>query len=129
MFTIEQIKAAHAKVHSGADFPDYVQDLIQLGVIFYETYVKDGHTEYYGEANYQITSGPVYEPLIIATKTDRIAFLDDLKAHQRGLTNYMAFCNDCARSGIAKWAMDMQKRTCTYYDWAGNEILVENIPN
>lgn len=129
MFTIEQIKAAHAKVHSGADFPDYVQDLIQLGVIFYETYVNDGHTEYYGEANYQITSDPVYEPLIIATKSDRTAFLDDLKAHQHGLTNYRAFCNDCARSGIAKWTMDMQKRTCTYYDEAGNEILVENIPN
>lgn len=129
MFTLEQIKTAHAKVQSGADFPDYVQDLIQLGVILYETYVSDGHTEYYGEANYQINSGSVYAPLNIASKSDRAAFLDDLKAHQRGLTNYMAFCNDCARSGIAKWTMDMQKRTCTYYDAAGNEILVENIPN
>jgi len=27
MFTIEQIKAAHNKVNSGADFPQYVQTI------------------------------------------------------------------------------------------------------
>lgn len=32
MFTIEQIKEAHSKVKSGADFPNYIQDLIILGV-------------------------------------------------------------------------------------------------
>ncbi len=32
MFTIEQIKEAHAKVKSGADFPNYIHDLIILGV-------------------------------------------------------------------------------------------------
>ena len=30
MFTIAQIKEAHSKVKSGADFPQYIQDLIQL---------------------------------------------------------------------------------------------------
>ena len=44
MFTIDQIKEAHSKVKSGADFPQYVQDLIKLGVIHYTTYVRDGHT-------------------------------------------------------------------------------------
>lgn len=129
MFTLEEIKAAHAKVKSGADFPDYVQDLIQLGIIFYETHVTDGHTDYYGEANFKVTSGPVYDKLIIAAKSDRVSFQDDLKAHQRGLTNYMAFCNDCARSGIAKWTMDIKQKTCTYYDLSGNEILTEKIPD
>ena len=41
MFTLEQIKSAHSKVKSGADFPNYVQDIIKLGVIFYETHVSD----------------------------------------------------------------------------------------
>lgn len=129
MFTLEQIKAAHAKVKSGADFPNYVQDLIQLGVIYYETYVIDGHTEYYGIAGYKVTSGPVYDNLIIVAESDRISFQNDLKAHQRGLTNYMAFCNDCARSGIAKWTMDMKQKTCIYYDLSGNEMLMEKIPD
>jgi uncharacterized protein YbcV (DUF1398 family) len=42
MFTIEQIKIAHTKVRSGADFPNYIQDLINLGITSYETYVADG---------------------------------------------------------------------------------------
>ncbi len=27
MFTVEQIKTAHSKVKSGADFPAYIQDI------------------------------------------------------------------------------------------------------
>ena len=30
MFTIKQIKDAHSKVKSGADFPKYMQDIIVL---------------------------------------------------------------------------------------------------
>jgi hypothetical protein len=41
MFTIEQIKSAHTKVKSGADFPNYFKDLIQLGVTSYEAFVAD----------------------------------------------------------------------------------------
>lgn len=47
MFILEQIKTAHSKVKSGADFPKCIQDLKQLGVAYYETYVEDGHTDYY----------------------------------------------------------------------------------
>ena len=32
MFIIEQIKTAHSKVKSGADFTDYIQELKILGV-------------------------------------------------------------------------------------------------
>lgn len=32
MFTIQQIKDAHSKVKSGADFPAYIQDIKKLGV-------------------------------------------------------------------------------------------------
>lgn len=52
MFTLEQIKEAHAKVRSGADFPTYVQDLIGLGVTCYQTYVSDGHTDYFGKKGF-----------------------------------------------------------------------------
>jgi len=34
----------------------------------------------------------------------------------------------CAAFGIEKWAICMDKMTCTYYDIAENEILVEKIP-
>lgn len=41
MFTIEQIKAAHSKVKSGADFPSYIREIKQLGVTGYEVSVSD----------------------------------------------------------------------------------------
>jgi hypothetical protein len=34
MFAVEQIKTAHSKVKSGADFPAYIQDIKKLGVTF-----------------------------------------------------------------------------------------------
>ena len=56
MFTIEQIKAAHSKVKSGADFPGYIQDIKRLGVNAFETWVIDSHTEYFGKDGYHIRS-------------------------------------------------------------------------
>lgn len=129
MFTLEQIKVAHSKVKSGADFPAYIQDLKKLGVTTYETFVADGHSEYNGIKNYKISSTSIYEMLPIANSSTPEQFKADLKAHQQGKTDYPTFCNDCAKSGIEKWVVCLQKMTCTYYDKAGNETLTEQIPS
>ena len=128
MFTVEQIKAAHNKVNSGADFPAYIQDIKKLGVTYYETFVADGHTDYFGANDYKTSSVAKYDTLTIAPVSNIEQFKTDIKAHQQGKTDYLNFCNDCAKSGIEKWAVCMDKMTCTYYDKAGNEILVEQIP-
>jgi len=129
MFTTEQIKAAHSKVKSGADFPNYVQELIQLGVTSYETFVADGHTDYFGKEDYKTSSVAKYNPLIIAQESNVEQFKADLKAHQQGQTDYMTFCNDSAKSGVEKWVVCMGKMTCAYYDLSGKEMLVERIPS
>lgn len=128
MFTVEQIEQAHQKVKSGADFPKYIQEIKQMGVTGFETWVKDSHTEYFGANAYQTQSNPQYDELSIAEKSEKAKFVDYLKKHQRGETNYYAFCTHCAETGIEKWIVDLAKMTCTYYDKAGNEILVEQIP-
>jgi len=128
MFTLEQIKAAHSKVKSGADFPGYMKEIKQLGVIGYDTFVADGHTDYYGENNFKTSTGVKYDSLAIAEKSNADQFKHDLKSHQQGKTDYPTFCSDCAKSGIEKWAVRMDKMTCTYYDRAGDEILVELVP-
>jgi uncharacterized protein YbcV (DUF1398 family) len=128
MFTIEQIKAAHSKVKSGADYPAYVQEIIKLGVIGYETHVKDGNTIYFGPDNYCIESGPKYEVLIVSERSDRESFVRDLKAHQEGKTTYPGFCLDSARAGIEKWVVNTSEMTCTYLDKAGKILVVESIP-
>ena len=128
MFTIEQIKAAHSKVKSGADFPNYVQDLIKLGVVRYNSFVTDGHIEYEGDNNYHIQSNPNYEALPVSQISDIPAFQHYLKLHQQGQTNYPTFCGHAAETGVEKWTVDMSKMTCTYYDREGNEMLREEIP-
>ncbi|WP_118974791.1 DUF1398 domain-containing protein [Taibaiella koreensis] len=128
MFTIDQIYAAHSKVRSGADFPQYIRDLRQLGITGYRTYVADGHTDYHDAEGYKASSEPKYNALSIAGTSDAIQFAADLKAHQQGKTDYPTFCKDCARSGIEKWIVSMDQMTCIYYDKTGQEILAEAIP-
>ncbi|MBL7702643.1 MAG: DUF1398 domain-containing protein [Ferruginibacter sp.] len=128
MFQLSQIKEAHAKVKSGADFPAYVQDLIQLGVSAYDTFVTDGHTVFTGSDNYTIASEQKYAPLEIAANSDAAKFKQYLQMHQQGQTDYPAFCRHSAETGVEKWTVDMNAMTCTYYDQSGNKMLEEKIP-
>ena len=128
MFTVVQIKAAHGKVKSGADFPNYIREIKALGVRAFETWVKDSHTEYFGENEYRTSSTPMYEEKIIANTADKIKFEYYLKIHQKGETDYLTFCRHCAETGILKWFVSLDKMTCTYYDKVEKEILVERIP-
>jgi len=128
MFTIDQINEAHAKVKSGADFPNYIQDLIKLGVTGFETFVTDGHTVYFGEDGIKIQSDANHAVIKLADESDKDQFQEDLKDHQQGKTSYQTFCLDCAWSGVEKWVVDMAKMTCVYFDKSGNEMLSEAIP-
>ncbi|GAB3511119.1 DUF1398 domain-containing protein [Emticicia fontis] len=129
MFTLNQIKEAHAKVKSGADFPKYIQDLLQLGILRYSTYVIDGHTEFIGVDNYALISGDKYDSLLIANESDTNEFKNYLKLHQQGQSDFLTFCKQAAQTGIEKWVTDITYMTCTYYDTKGNEVLVETIPS
>ena len=128
IFGLKEINEAHSKVKSGADFPTYVQFLIKLGVKKYNTYVRDGHTLFFGEGNYQIQSEPKYAELSVANISDKERFKHYLKSHQRGQTDYATFCNHSAETGVEKWTVDMSKMTCTYYDKSNNKMLEEQIP-
>ncbi len=128
MFTVEQIKTAHSKVKSGADFPIYIQEIKKLGVTAFETWVIDSHTEYFGRDEYHTKSERKYDNLVISNNSDKEKFIYYLKIHQEGKTDYFDFCKHCAETGIEKWFVSLDEMACTYYDRAGNEILVENIP-
>lgn len=128
-FTLEQIKAAHSKVKSGADFPNYVQEIIALGVKAYDVFVADGHAVYFGEDDFRITSEAKYEVKKVATQTDLLTFKTGLKAHQQGKSDYLEFCQLSADCGVEKWTLDFDKMTCTYFDKNDNELLVEIVPS
>lgn len=128
MFTIEEIKAAHSKVKSGADFPAYIKDIKELGVTHYEAYVSDGHIDYHGADNYSARVPEKYESLFIADSPKVEEFKAGLIAHQQGKTDYLSFIKMCADTGIEKWEIRMDAMSCTYFDKAGNQVLVEVIP-
>lgn len=128
MFTAEQIKAAHSKVKSGADFPAYIKEIKALGVTHYEAYVSDGHIDYHGANNHTAKVPEKYAPLAIADTAQVETFKAELLAHQQGKTDYLTFIAMCAETGIEKWEICLDKMTCTYFDKAGAEVLVEQIP-
>ncbi len=128
MFTIEQIKAAHSKVKSGADFPAYLREIKDLGISSYITQVADGTTEYHGAEAYSLSSGPRYAGMDIAPISNPEQFKMDLKEHQQGKTGFPEFCAICASLGVERWEVSAVTMDCTYYDTAGNEIYREAIP-
>lgn len=128
MFTLEQIKAAHSKVKSGADFPAYVQELKALGITSYEHFVSNGYVRYFGSNGFTRSGEAKWEPVDIA-KTGALNQLNyALQLHQGGQTDYPTFCKQAAEAGVEKWKLDMQKMTCSYYDKSGNSMLVEDVP-
>lgn len=128
MFTIEQIELAHTKIKSGAEFPKYIQEIKEIGVTAFETWVTDSHTKYFGKNGFQTKSKPKYDEMEIANHSNKEKFNHYLKIHQKGETDYFTFCKQCAETGIEKWIVNLDKMTCTYYDKAENEILVEIVP-
>ena len=127
-FTIQQIRDAQSKVKTGADFPAFVQELINLGVRIYDTFVSDGHTIYEGLDGSRMDSGPKYDSLKVSFQRGSKQFRNYLQMHQQGKTDFGTFCKHAAETGVEKWKVDMLQMTCTYYNQAGEKMLEEQIP-
>ena len=129
MFTIDQIKAAHAKVKSGADFPAYIQEMKSLGITSYEHFVTDGHINYYGNDDFKIAAAAKWPAMNVAETGWPEKLKQALSVHQQGQTDYPTFCKQAAEAGVEKWIVSITGMACTYYDMANNEMLVEAIPS
>jgi len=127
MFTIEQINDLHARLGSARTLPEYVRALNALGVERYDSYLADGHSEYFGEGGHRVVSAPVHEVLSVAETGQRETFLQHLRRHERRQTTYVEMSRGLAESGIEKWTVDTARMTMTFYDKAGREMLVEQI--
>ncbi|RIV47175.1 DUF1398 domain-containing protein [Flagellimonas pelagia] len=119
MFTTDQIHNAFSKVKSGADFPQFVQDLKEIGVTHYDNFVSDGRTKYYGSDDFTLDGNSKYPEM----KVNEISSLDSLKhalsIHQQGQTDYPTFCKQAADAGVEKWITHMMEMTVTYLDKKG----------
>ena len=129
MFTLAQIESAHSDVESGKNFPAFAKTIKELGVQTFETFVEDGSSIYKGNDGHEVSGVQKYAPLLIYGIVNPEKFLADLRNHQQGNTDFFQFCKDCADSGIFKWIVDLNSKTCTYYDCEGNHVFKEKIPS
>lgn len=128
MFTLQQMKAAHAKVKSGADFPKYVKEIKSLGLVYYNYMVADGTTVYHGTNDFKIMGDAIYQPRTINPQSSADELKHIIAIHQLGQTNFLTFCEQAASAGVNYWTVDTQRMACIYVDTADTEILVEPIP-
>jgi uncharacterized protein YbcV (DUF1398 family) len=127
MFTFEQVNEVHARLGNARTFVEYVRALKALGVERYDSYLSDGHSDYFGAGGHRVVSPPVHEVLSISEPGQRETFLEHLRRHEQGQTTYLEMCRGLAHSGIEKWTVDTHRMTMTFLDKAGREMLVEQI--
>ena len=127
MFTIEQISELHARLGSAKTLPEYVRALKALGVERYDSYLADGHSEYFGQGGHRVVSPPVHEVLPVTEIGQVETFLQHLGRHERRETTYLEMSRGLVQSGIEKWTVDTGRMTMTFYDKAGTEMVVEQI--
>lgn len=128
MFTKEQIHQAFEKVKSGADFPQFVQDLKEIGVTHYDNFVSDGRTKYYGINDFSLDGESKYSKMEVNDGSSSDKLKRAISIHQQGQTDYPTFCKQAADAGVEKWTTHMIDMTVTYIDKKGDKLTVEAIP-
>jgi len=124
-FTLEQINTIHDHLGNSETLRLYTQALGDLGVIHADSYVTDGHTEFFGADGYKVESLPTHEIFTVADTSNKEEFLHQLDLHESGKTSYVQMSKGLAETGIEKWIIDTQKLTMTFYDKASNELQVD----
>jgi len=76
-----------------------------LGVERYDTYLADGHSEYFGQGGHSVVSPPLHEVFSVAETGQRETFLQHLGRHERGETTYLEMSRGSRRAGsrIGPW--------------------------
>jgi uncharacterized protein YbcV (DUF1398 family) len=128
MFTLQQIKTAHANVKSGSDFPRYIREIKTLGLKSYTFNVTDGSTTYYGNNGQRLSAPSIYAPKQINLHPSSDALRNIIAIHQQGKTDFPTFCDQAAAAGVKEWMIDTERMLCIYRDADGKEMVSEPIP-
>ncbi|HSX06506.1 MAG TPA: DUF1398 family protein [Candidatus Saccharimonadia bacterium] len=127
MPTLQQIEHIHDQYGSAKTLALYLQALHAIGVLQYDSFIKDGHSEYFCEGGEQLVSLAIYEELVVADSANKEQLLQVLDLHKEGKTDYFTMMKGLAGSGIERWQFDTAEQTITYFDKAGNGLLRESI--
>jgi len=127
MFTLDQITSIHDQLGNADTLFQYAQALNKLGVTRFDSYVTDGHSEYFSKDGHVVKSPSYHETFIIAKKSNEEAFHKYMRLSEEGTLGYVEMSKGFAESGVEKWTMDTDKATFTYYDKSGKQLLVEEL--
>lgn len=122
-----QIDDLHARFGRAESLPDYLRALAAIGVVRFESFVSDGHSEFFSATGDRVVSPAHHDLFAVADVSDRPAFLEHLRRHGDGATSYVEMSAGLAASGVEKWFADTCALTLTYCDRAGVTLLVEKL--
>jgi hypothetical protein len=82
MFTLGQINEIHDEFGRADMLPQYLQTLKGIGVRKYDSFIFDGHSEYFGKNGYCVISPPIHSVLVVAETSNQHKFLEHLNLHK-----------------------------------------------
>jgi len=127
MFTLAQITDIHDRLGSSNTLGAYLRALREIGVETYDSYITDGHAEYFGADGQELVGPAFHETFTITETCDKEQFLRYMKQVEQGGIGYVEMSEALAANGVEKWTFDTEKLTITYFDKAGTVLLSENL--
>jgi len=126
-FTFEQIDEIHNQLGSADSLPEYARALNSIGVVSYDSFVTDGHSDFFGKDGFRVSSPSYHDSFVVAEQSDNALFQKYMKLAEAGKIGYEEMSKGFAESGIEKWTMDTEALTFAYSDKSGQTLLVEDL--
>jgi uncharacterized protein YbcV (DUF1398 family) len=127
MFTLEQITDIHDRLGNSDTLGAYLHALRGIGVETYDSYITDGHAEYFGTDGQKLVGPAFHETFTIADTCDKEQFLRYMQQVEQGGVGYVEMSKALADNGVEEWTFNTEELTITYLDKAGNVLLSENL--
>lgn len=127
MFTLEQITDIHDRLGNRDTLGGYLRALRDIGVEGHDSYITDGHAEYYGADGQKLVGPAFHDTFIIAETCDKEQFLRYMQQVEQGGIGYVEMSKALADNGVEKWTFDTEDLTITYFDKAGTVLLAEKV--
>src|SRR4051812_29108048 len=100
MFTLEQITDIHDRLGNKGTLGDYLRALQDIGVENYDSYIADGHSEYFGADGQKLVGPAFHETFAIAAACDKEQFLQYMQQVEQGDVGYVEMSKALAYNGV-----------------------------
>ncbi len=115
------------KTDTQGNFIKLVNAYIEYGIVKFQTCASTAKTMYFDSQGNNVYDEQDFFNFTIGI-LDADKFKADLLDHQQGKTDFKAWLELTANSGIAYWIVDLKAGTCIYYDLKDNPVHTELIP-